>query len=101
LIKMTVLYRPPADAAAFEQYYATKHMPLVMKIPGLGRIEKAKVVGTPDGSSPPFHRVFEFWFDDQAHMQRVMGSPEAQAAVADLANFATGGATVLIGQVED
>jgi hypothetical protein len=53
-------------------------MPLGDKIQGV-RTEKAKVVETPDGSQPPYHRVFEFWFDDQQHMQRVLSSPEAQS----------------------
>ena len=101
MIKMTVLYGPPADASAFEQYYANTHMPLVDKIHGLGRIEKAKVIGTPDGSAPAFHRMFEFWFDNQEHMNRVLGSPEAGAAVGDIPNFATGGVTILVSQVED
>ena len=43
MIKLTVLYGPPKDVAAFEDYYASTHMPLVYKIPGLGRTEKAKV----------------------------------------------------------
>jgi uncharacterized protein (TIGR02118 family) len=101
MLKMTVLYGPPTDAAAFEEYYTARHMPLVYKIPGLGRIEKAKVVGTPDGSAPPYHRMFEFWFDNQEHMNRVMGSAEAQAAVADAPNFASGGVTIVVSQVED
>jgi uncharacterized protein (TIGR02118 family) len=101
MIKLTVLYGVPKDTAAFEDYYANTHMPLVYKIPGLGRIEKAKVVGTPDGSPPPFHRVFEFWFNDRAEMNRTLGTPEARAATADVANFATGGATILVSQVED
>ena len=100
MIKMTVLYGPPADASAFEQYYANTHMPLVDKIHGLGRIEKAKVIGTPDGSAPAFHRMFEFWFDSQEQMQGCLGSPEGQAAVADLPNFATGGVTIFISEVE-
>jgi uncharacterized protein (TIGR02118 family) len=99
-VKLTVLYGQPTDPAAFEGYYAETHMPLVRKIPGLGRYEQAKVIGTPDGGQPAFYRMFEFWFDNQDHMQRVLGSPEAQAAVADLANFATGGATTLICQVD-
>jgi hypothetical protein len=44
--------------------------------------------------------VFEFWFDDQDHMNRAMGTPEARAAVDGLSNFATGGATVLVSQVD-
>jgi uncharacterized protein (TIGR02118 family) len=101
MLKVTVLYGPPTDAVAFEAHYANAHMPLVHKIPGLGRIEKTRVVGTPGGGSPPFYRIFEYWFDDRAHMNRVLGSPEARAATDDLKNFATGGTTILIGEVDD
>lgn len=101
MIKLTVLYGTPSDAAAFEQYYANTHMPLVYKIPGLGRTEKAKVVGTPSGEAAPYCRIFEFRFDSQEHMGRVLGSAEGQAVLADVPNFATGGTTVLISQVED
>jgi uncharacterized protein (TIGR02118 family) len=75
-------------------------MPPVDKMRGYLRYEKAKVVGTPDGSRPPFYRIFEFWFEDEAALGAAMGSPEGQAAVADLRNFATGGATVLISAVD-
>ena len=34
-------------------------------------------------------------------MNQVMGSQEARAATADLKNFATGGATIVVSQVED
>ena len=101
MIKLTVLYGPPTDVAAFEDYYANTHMPLVHKVPGLGRVEKAKVAGSPTGAAPAFHRIFEFWFENQDEMNRIMGSPEARAATDDLRNFATGGVTILISQVED
>jgi uncharacterized protein (TIGR02118 family) len=100
MVKVTALYGPPADPAAFERHYADAHMPLVYKIPGLGRIEEARVIGTPDGSPAPYHRLFEFWFDGPEQMQAALGSPEGQAAVADLANFATGGVTIVVSEVD-
>jgi uncharacterized protein (TIGR02118 family) len=42
----------------------------------------------------------ELYFPSQAQMQESLGSPEGQAAVGDLANFATGGVTIVIGSVE-
>ena len=42
----------------------------------------------------------ELYFDDAAHMQGVMGSPEGKKTVADLANFATGGVTVMVAEVQ-
>jgi uncharacterized protein (TIGR02118 family) len=42
---------PPA---AFEEYYATTHVPLVGKMPNVARFEATRVLGTPDGSGPPY-----------------------------------------------
>jgi uncharacterized protein (TIGR02118 family) len=100
MIKLTALYGHPTDPAAFEDYYAATHMPLVAKMSGLVRYEKAKVVGTPSGDKPPYHRMFEAWFESEAALGAAMGSPEGKAVVADLANFATGGVTILISAVE-
>ena len=43
----------------------------------------------------------EFWFSSPEAMQATMGSREGQAAAADLPNFATGGVTFLVGEVEE
>jgi uncharacterized protein (TIGR02118 family) len=101
MVKLTVLYGHPDDSAAFERYYAERHMPLVGRIAGVARTERARVVGTPDGTQPPFYRTFEFWFDTPDCLQTAMASPEGRAAVADLPHFASGGVTILIADVED
>jgi uncharacterized protein (TIGR02118 family) len=98
MVKTTALYGHPTDPAAFERYYAEMHMPLVAKMPRVRRAEAAKVVGTPDGSQPAYYRIFEFWFDTPDDLQAAFGSPEGQALVADVANFATGGLTILISE---
>jgi uncharacterized protein (TIGR02118 family) len=67
------------------------HLPLVEKIPGAERWGAARVVDTMEGDAPPYHRIFEFWFEDSDGMRASMGSPEGQAAVADIPNYATGG----------
>ena len=100
MIKLTVLYGHPSDPPAFEEYYAKTHMPLVAKMSGFSRTQKAKVIGAPGGGKPGFYRMFEFWFENDAAMQRTMGSPEGKAAVDDLPKFATGGITVLVSAVE-
>ncbi|MFN3554131.1 MAG: EthD family reductase, partial [Novosphingobium meiothermophilum] len=41
----------------------------------------------------------QLFFADAAAMAEAMASPEAQAATADIANFATGGASVLVAEV--
>jgi uncharacterized protein (TIGR02118 family) len=62
-------------------------------------MEAAKVVGTPEGGVPAYYRIFEFWFENPQRMREALESEEGQEAVADLANFATGGATTLISEV--
>jgi len=100
MVKVVVLYGQPTDPEAFEDYYANTHRPLVEKMPNVARTEASRIVGTPDGGDPPYHRVFEFWFDSQEDLQAAMGSPEGQETAADVPNFATGGATILIAQVD-
>ncbi len=100
MIKLTVLYGHPTDPAAFESYYAETHMPLVAKVAGIEKAETTKIVGAPDGSASDFYRMAELYFADEAAMGAAMGSPEGQATTADIANFATGGATVLVGAVD-
>jgi uncharacterized protein (TIGR02118 family) len=99
MVKLTVLYGQPKSAADFEKYYAEIHLPIASTMKGVRKIELSKVVGTPDGSAPSFYRLADLYFDDLDHLNRVMGSPEGQATVADLPNFATGGVTVLISDV--
>ncbi len=98
MVKLVVAYGHPEDPAAFDDYYAGTHIPLVDKIPNLQRFESGKVVGTPDGSPPPFYYLAELFFDDADQLQASLGSPEGQAAAADVETFASGGATVMIAQ---
>jgi uncharacterized protein (TIGR02118 family) len=98
-IKLSVQYGHPTDPEAFEKYYAETHIPLASTMTGFTNIELAKVVATPDGSALPFYRTAELWWDSEEDMQKTLGSPEGQATVADIANFATGGATVFISAI--
>jgi len=100
MTKLMVLYGHPTSAADFEKYYAEVHMAIAGQMKGVRRIELSRVMGTPDGGAAPYYRVAELYFDDPEHMKSVMGSPEGQRTVADLANFATGGVTVVVAEVQ-
>jgi uncharacterized protein (TIGR02118 family) len=100
MVKGTALFGHPEDLDAFEKYYANTHVPLVEKIPSLKRFEAAKVVATPDGSEPPYHRIGELYFEDVDQMQSGLSSSEGQAVTADFQNFATGGVTIFISEIE-
>jgi len=56
MMKLTALYTPPADPAAFEQHYTSVHMPLVDALPGLIRQETARTVSSADGGAAAFYR---------------------------------------------
>lgn len=99
MVKLTVLYGLPEDAEAFEDYYADTHAPLAERIPNLRRFESGRIAA-PDGGSPPYHRIAELWFESASVMQQSLASPEGKAATDDIPNFATGGATVFVSEVE-
>jgi len=100
MIKLTVLYGHPADAAAFEDYYANTHMPKAAKLEGYTKVELTKFISASDGGKAAYHRMAEFWFASPEAMQAAMGSPEGQAIAGDVANYATGGTTILVGAVD-
>jgi len=98
--KLTVLYRHPTDADTFEKYYKEKHLPLAATMEGVAKLELTKFLGTPDGQKADYYRMAELYFDNLEQMQETMSSPEGQATVNDLSNFATGGVNVIIGVTE-
>ena len=100
MMKLTVLYGPPTDTAAFDRHYGDVHAPLAKKIPGIVRFEAGKVT-TLDGSDSPYYLMAQLWFEDMAAFGAGMGSPEGAAAAADIANFASGGATTLLTEVDE
>jgi uncharacterized protein (TIGR02118 family) len=99
MLKLTVLYGHPKDPRAFEEYYANKQLPLAAKIPNVLRFESGRV-GTVDESEPPYHRIAELWFESAERLSEALSSPEGEDATGDIPNFATGGATVFVSEVE-
>jgi uncharacterized protein (TIGR02118 family) len=91
---LMVLYRPPADRAAFNQYYEQAHLPLAQKIPGIRAARYSLDVAAAEGDAA-FTAVFEADFDSAEDMAAGLASPEGAAAQADVPNFATGGLEIL------
>lgn len=100
MIKLTVLYGHPVDPTAFEAYYFNTHMPLVSLIHGVVKAETTKFMSAADGGKPAYYRIAELYFTSPEELQKAMGSPEGAATTADLANFASGGLTILVGAVD-
>ena len=97
-IKYTVLYGTPKDPVAFEKHYTEIHMPLVIA-GGLPRFEASKCLPQADGTSPPFFRVFEAWFDSIEHMNAMFGTAAWGKVRTDVPLFATGGVTRMVSRV--
>ena len=88
MARLLVLYKTPKDATAFDKYYFETHVPIAKKLPGLRKYEVNQGgIGSPAGD-PGIHRIAILHFDDMAAIQAAFGSPEGQATVADLGNFA-------------
>jgi uncharacterized protein (TIGR02118 family) len=98
MVKLVVCYGTPEDPADFDRHYIETHVPLVHPIPNLKRFEHGKVLGTPDGAPAPYYYMAQLWFDSPADLQAGMGSPEGEAAGADVATFASGGVTLMIAE---
>jgi uncharacterized protein (TIGR02118 family) len=96
MAQIVALYRKPSDAKAFDEYYASTHVPLAKRLPGLRGYEiSAGPVAMGQGDSP-FHLVAELRFDSVDAIKAALGSPEGQAVAADLGNFAQAGVDLLI-----
>jgi uncharacterized protein (TIGR02118 family) len=88
--RVLVLYLPPKDPQASREYFENTHIPLAAKMPGQRSMRYSFEVAAADGESPYFG-VMEAEFDDVEALGAAMASPEGQAVVADIPNYATGG----------
>ena len=91
--RLVVSYGQPDDPAAFDAYYRDTHTPLATSMPGLVRL----TTGSPqalDPSHPAPYLVAELDFESEQEMGAAFNSSEGKAAADDIANFATGGATM-------
>ena len=100
MIQLTVLYGHPQDPAAFERHYREAHTALVKKIPGLKGFTSAKLTSLAPHEPSPYYRIAHLYFEDMGALQAALQSPEGQATAGDLPHFATGGATLVVGEVE-
>jgi uncharacterized protein (TIGR02118 family) len=99
--KLVVLYGPPVDPETSDAYFSDSHIALVKAVPGLrSAAVSAGPIGTPDGPAP-YHRVGSYTWDSMEELQSALNSQEGAAAAGDLANFATGGATLLLFEEQD
>jgi len=96
--KVIVLYPAPLDLAKFEQAYMQDHVPMVnpQNFKGIQKFVASRVLGTPDGSAPPFHRIAELHFPSMEALQAAVASPLARNVVAHAVAISNGGPPVVL-----
>lgn len=86
-LKMTVYYRPPDDAEAFEKRYLEGHYPMVTKYKNMTHASFHKVSRTLMGEFP-YAYVFTGTWEERDGWREDMNSEESKAATADAQSFA-------------
>jgi uncharacterized protein (TIGR02118 family) len=99
MIQLTVLYGHPQDPAAFDRYYEEKHVPLVKRLPRLRGFTATRPSTLNPQEQSSYYLIAALYFEDMEEFQAALQSPEGQVAAEDVHNFATGGATLLVGEV--
>lgn len=95
--KIVVIYPRPTDLEAFEKVYVEEHAPLAKeKIKGMTKFGATKVLGTPDGSTPPYYRIAELYFPSMQALQESALSAGTQEAVAHAFKISTGGPPIIL-----
>src|SRR5437899_12793727 len=96
--KITAIYDNPKDPNAFEVGYQ-EQLALAKKIPGVEKVESAKVWPKEDGSETPAYRVLDMYFADYDAASKAVKTEEAAAFVAKVFELATGGVKLLFTDV--
>jgi uncharacterized protein (TIGR02118 family) len=100
MVKLIALYKAPKNEQEFDSHYANVHTPLVKKLPGLKKLEIARITGAPIGE-PQHYLIAEMYFDDQEAMQRSLSSSEGKATARDLMSFAGNLVTMFFAEVRE
>lgn len=74
--KITLIIDNPSDAEAFESDYAGIAA-LAHELPGVRRVESAKVWPKEDGTPTPAHRTLDLYFDSYDDASAAVTTPAA------------------------
>lgn len=87
-----VTYDSIPNQNEFLKYYRDNHIPLVLSLPNLLQFSWGLVDAPAEGDPKLIARMT---YDSREAADASFASPEGQAAIADVANFASEGVTVL------
>ncbi len=91
MTRLTVLYGHPKDPAEFDRYYHEVHIPIAKRMKGLTGWTIGKCESATPGEAPPYYMIIGLYAASRADLQAILATPEGQATIADVPNFATGG----------
>jgi len=100
MIRLTVLYGHPDDPAEFDRYYREVHIPLAKTMKGLKGWTIGKCQAAEAGELPAYYMIVGLYTETREDMEAILTSPEGQATIADVPNFASGGATFVYDEEE-
>jgi uncharacterized protein (TIGR02118 family) len=100
MLKLIALYKTPDNPAEFDKHYNETHTPLVKKMPGLRKLEVARITGAPIGE-PKHYLIAEMYFDSMDALNASMASLEGKATARDLMSFAATLVTMFYADVKE
>jgi uncharacterized protein (TIGR02118 family) len=98
--KITVIFDNPADPETFEAGYADQ-IALAKKMPGVERVDSAKVFAKEDGSETPAYRLLDLYFPSYAAASEAVTTEQAKAFVGKVKELATGGVRIVFTDIEE
>jgi hypothetical protein len=98
--KITLIYDNPADPDVFEAGHPDE-LRLASSIPGVQRVEAAKVWPKEDGSPTPAYRLLDLYFAGYDEASEAVTTAEAGAFFPAVFELATGGVRIVFADVED
>jgi len=98
--KISVIYDNPQSADVFEAGYPDQ-VTLARKLPGVERVESARVWPKEEGSQTPAYRLFDLYFADYDTASKAVATPEAAKFVTQVKKLATGGVRIVFAEIDE
>lgn len=98
--KITVIFDNPADPDEFEAGYPDQ-VALAKKMPGVERVDSAKVSPKEDGSPTPAYRLLDLYFPSYEAASEAVATEQAAAFVGKVKELATGGVRIVFADIEE
>ena len=83
MARFVALYPPPGDPDGFDEHYRSTHLPLAEAWPGVQSITVTRFAGTPRGTAPDYHLMFNAEFATDEEMAAALRSEAGSAAAQD------------------